>query len=219
MPGVRHFLPQARVVVHLCLIVLAFWIAAAGIAVGAEPIKLFGTVEIKRPLDSPPDWLDAMERNAKNPIFKPEQKLNSSTTWGELKARLEPLPPAEQLKQVNSFWNRWPYRTDMEAYGKEDYWAVPYEFIKHSGDCEDFSIAKFFTLRELGFPPESVRIVIVMETIRNIAHAILVVYLDGDAYILDNLSSNVLSHSRYRNYEPRYSVNEQHRWAHMKPKK
>ena len=214
-----HFWRHARVVLPLCLAVPLFCFFAAGAAVAAEAVKLFGTVEIRRPLDSPPDWLAVMERNAKNPIFEPEHKLNSSTAWGEFKARAEKLPFMEQLKLVNSFWNKWPYRMDKETYGKEDYWAAPYEFLKNSGDCEDFSIVKFFTLRALGVSPDNMRIVVLVETIRNIPHAVLVVYVDGDAYVLDNLSNNVLSHTRYRSYEPRYSVNEQSRWAHMKPKK
>ena len=214
-----HFLLPARLVLHLCLCLLGFWISLSGTAAGAESVKLFGTVEIRRPLDSPPDWLAVIERNAANPIFKPENKFNASTTWGELKAKAEKLSPLEQVKLVHSFWQRWPYRTDPEAYKKQDYWAAPYEFLKHSGDCEDFSIVKYFTLRELGFPIDSMRIVVGIETIRNIAHAVLAVYLDGEAYVLDNLSSNVLPHTRMRSYEPRYSVNEHNRWAHMKPKK
>ena len=203
---------------RLCLVLLVLWISSIGTAAYAESVKLFGTVEIKRPLNAPPGWLAVMERNAQNSIFKPENKLNSSTTWGELKARLEKLSRMEQLRQVSLFWNKWPYRTSIEAYGK-NYWAAPYEFLKLSGNCKEYSIAKFFTLRELGFLPDHMRIVVVMETIRNIAHAVLVVYLEGDAYVLDNLSNNAISHTRYRNYEPRYSVNDQSRWAHIKPKK
>jgi predicted transglutaminase-like cysteine proteinase len=159
-----------------------------------------------------------MERNTVHPALVPGSRLNNSTVWDDLKARLEGLPPLEQLKQANSFWNRWPYRLDPDAYGKPDYWAAPYEFVKNSGDCEDYSIAKYYTLRELGFAPEVLRIVVVMETVRNIAHAVLVVYLDGEAYVLDNLSANVLPHTRLRNYVPQFSVNEEFRWAHVRPK-
>ncbi len=194
---------------------------AAGSGAEAEPakIQLFGTVEVRRPLKTLPQWLSVLDRNAANPIFTPGSRLNTSTTWDDLKAKARGLSKLDQLKLVNSFWNRWPYREDSEVYGKPDYWAAPYEFRKNSGDCEDYSIAKYFTLKELGFSVDQMRIVVVMETIRNIAHAVLVVYLDGDAYVLDNLSTNVLSHKRLRNYVPQYSVNEKYRWAHMRPKK
>ena len=186
---------------------------------GETKVPLFGTVEIRRPLKTLPAWLSVLERNAANPIFEPGSRLNTSTTWEELKAKAKGLSELDQVKLVNSFWNRWPYREDWEVYGKPDYWAIPHEFRKNSGDCEDYSIAKYFTLRALGFPTDQLRIVVVMETIRNIAHAVLVVYLDGEAYVLDNLSTNVLPHSRLRNYVPQYSVNEEYRWAHMRPKK
>lgn len=183
-----------------------------------KKIQLFGTVEFKGHLKTLKQWLTVIEENKKTPIFSPEKKLNASTTWGSWKASLEKLPPLEQIKAVNSFWNRWPYRQDKDVYGKEDYWAAPYLFIKNSGDCEDYCIAKYFTLRELGFSPEQLRIVIVMEKIRNIAHAVLVVYINNDAYILDNLTGSVLSHTKSRNYAPQYSLNEEFRWAHVRPK-
>ena len=67
--------------------------------------------------------------------------------------------------------------------------------------------------------PKSMRIVVLRDTIRNLAHAVLVVYSDGDAFVLDNLSDIVLSHRRISNYSPQYSVNEFGRWAHIKGKK
>lgn len=201
---------------------LALWLcvspALAADGDKPKPIRLFGTVEFRGPLKGLPAWLGAMERNEKNPIFEPGSKLNASTTWDDFKAKAEKLPPMEQLKMVNRFWNRWPYRLDPEVYGKPDYWAAPYEFRKKSGDCEDYSIAKYYTLRELGWPVDKLRIVVLMETVRNVAHAVLVVYMDGDAYVLDNLSNNVLSHTRYKSYAPQFSVNEKYRWAHVRPK-
>ena len=208
----------------LCLvIVLACGFPAYASQKGAgktdtDKIRLFGTVEFRGPLKTLPAWLSVLERNAKNPIFVPGSRLNSKTTWDDFKAKAEKLSPLEQLRMVNSFWNQWPYREDTEVYGKTDYWAIPAQFRKNSGDCEDYSIAKYFTLRALGFPVEKMRIVVLMETIRNIAHAVLVVYLDGDAYVLDNLSKNVLSHTRYKNYLPQFSVNEKNRWVHVRPK-
>ena len=110
------------------------------------------------------------------------------------------------------------YREDIENWGREDYWAIPAEFIARSGDCEDYAIAKYFTLKELGIPPKSMRIVVLRDTIRNLAHAVLAVYMDGEAYILDNVTDIVLPHTRIRNYRPQFSVNEFGRWTHIKGK-
>lgn len=182
-----------------------------------ETPRLFGTVEFRGPVKNLPSWLGMLERNGKNPIFFPGSNLNARVTWDKLRDMLKDKTPLEQIKGVNSFWNQWPYRLDMAVYGQEDYWAAPYEFRKNSGDCEDYSIAKYFTLKALGFDPHTLRIIVLKDTIRNIAHAVLVVYLNHDIYILDNVSNAVLSHTRLQNYVPQYSVNEYSRWAHVRP--
>ncbi len=182
-------------------------------------IRLFGSVEFRQSNTALQSWQSMLKRNAGHPLFTPGSRLNSSTTWEQFRKRAEKLGGLDLLRLVNNFWNNWPYREDRDVYGQPDYWASPREFRENSGDCEDYSIAKYFTLRALGVPKENMRIVVLMETIRNLPHAVLVVYMDGDAYVLDNLSRQVLPHSRYRNYEPRFSINEDYRWAHMKPKK
>ena len=60
-------------------------------------------------------------------------------------------------------------------------------------------------------------IVVLKDTLRNLDHAVTAVYLDGDAWILDNLSNAVLSHKRLSHYRPQFSVNEEYRWAHLTP--
>ena len=79
------------------------------------------------------------------------------------------------------------------------------------------AIAKYFALRDLGFPASQMRIVVLKDTLRNLDHAVTAVYLDGDAWILDNLSNAVLSHKRLSHYRPQFSVNEEYRWAHLTP--
>ncbi len=201
------------------LICIFFSISDVSLAYSAEKILLFGKMEFKGRIKTLPQWVKVLEKNAKNPIFSDDSQLNSKTTWGQFKQELSTLSKKEQLNKVNLFWNRWPYRLDNQVWKTPDYWAAPYEFKKNSGDCEDYAIAKYFTLKELGFSVDDMRIVVVMETIRNIAHAVLAVYLDNDVYILDNLSNAVLSHTKLRNYDAQYSVNEKYRWGHVKAKK
>lgn len=227
--SLRTFIAALRVIALILLTGLGPLAAAAaaqgpGAAPPAAPaaggtsrgIKLFGTVEFRRPLSTLPGWLDVLERNAASPIFRPDRQFNRSTSWAQLRQRAEGKSPRELLRLVNSFWNSWPYREDQANWGKQDYWAAPAQFLKKSGDCEDYAIVKYFTLKELGIAPDSMRIVILRDTIRNLAHAVLVVYLDDDAYVLDNLSNVVQPHTRLRNYSPQYSVNEHGRWTHIK---
>jgi predicted transglutaminase-like cysteine proteinase len=121
-----------------------------------------------------------------------------------------------KLRKVNQYFNRWPYKEDNEVYGMREYWASPTEFLRRSGDCEDFAIAKFFALRHLGIANEEMRVIILWDTIRAIGHAVLAVYEKDDILVLDSLSSRILSHWKYKQYVPQYSMNETTRWAHVK---
>src|SRR3546814_6696492 len=104
---------------------------------------------------------------------------------------------------------------DRELYGVSEFWATPQEFMKRSGDCEDYAIAKFFVLRDLGYANDKLRIVILMDRIRRIGHAVLAVYALGDILILDSLTDLIFSHKKYRQYVPQYSMNETTRWEHF----
>ena len=130
-----------------------------------------------------------------------------------------PLDRMGQLHAVNRFFNRWPYKLDREIYGRSEYWATPAEFMVRSGDCEDYSIAKFFALRQLGLRNDEMRVVIIYDSLRALGHAVTAIYQDNDILILDSLSNLIVSHSRYKQYIPQYSMNETTRWAHVDRKR
>lgn len=136
--------------------------------------------------------------------------------WAALKEKVAGKTPMEQARAVNLFFNQWPYRTDMELWSVNEYWETPEEFIKKSGDCEDYAISKYYALRALGVPAERLRIVAVKDTIRGIGHAVLAFYEGDTAYILDNLSTMLIEHKRLTHYLPQFSVNEQFRWRHAR---
>ena len=105
------------------------------------------------------------------------------------------------------------------CWGKADYWVWPNLFLKKSGDCEDYAIVKYFTLKELGMDTDKLRIVVLRDTLRRLSHAVLAVYMDNDIVILDNISNAILPQGRLRHYVPQFSFNEKSRWAHMRGKK
>lgn len=179
--------------------------------------KIFGKMEIRSPVKSVPKWIRVLRENKVKAFFADDRKIQD-TTWGALKNKWKDLPIKEKLRTVNLFWNKWPYRQDVDVYKVLDYWAVPREFYENSGDCEDYSIMKYYSLIELGVSKENMRIAIVKEIIRNIAHAVLVVYVGNEAYVLDSLSNQLLSHKVYRHYDLRYTVNEFYKWSHFKAK-
>jgi predicted transglutaminase-like cysteine proteinase len=118
----------------------------------------------------------------------------------------------ELLGSVNTFFNRLPFVTDLAHWGVEDYWATPAEALASNGaDCEDFSIAKYFTLKELGVPIERLRITYVKAVRLNQAHMVLAYYPTRNAVplILDNLVDQVKPASERSDLIPVYSFNDE----------
>jgi predicted transglutaminase-like cysteine proteinase len=122
----------------------------------------------------------------------------------------------DDMKSVNSFWNKIPYYSDRQHWGVDDYWATPVEMLaSNGGDCEDYSISKYFSLKELNVPIESLRITYVRALKFNEAHMVLAYYPtpDGDPYIFDNLTSKLVPASERPDLEPVYSFNDEDLWA------
>lgn len=135
-----------------------------------------------------------------------------------------PKPPAllgdDELRSYTRFWNKIPYITDQQHWGVPDYWATPVEMqASNGGDCEDYSIAKYFSLKHLGLPPGSLRITYVRALRTNEAHMVLAYYPtpDADPLILDNMSNKVLPASERLDLEPVYSFNDDDMWAAAAP--
>ncbi len=185
----------------------------------ADGIPLFGTVEFRRPLDSLPAWAEVRRMNELEPIFVNGKVFTRTATWDSFKQGARGKSGMELLRYVNTFWNRFPYREDITNWGKADYWVWPNLFLKKSGDCEDYAIVKYFTLKELGMDTDKLRIVVLRDTLRRLSHAVLAVYMDNDIVILDNISNAILPQGRLRHYVPQFSFNEKARWAHMRGKK
>jgi predicted transglutaminase-like cysteine proteinase len=122
------------------------------------------------------------------------------------------VPSADGLQRVNTFLNRVPYRDDMVHWRVEDYWATPAETVgSNGGDCEDYAIAKYFLLKELGVPLASLRMVYVRAGKSAQAHMVLAYYPQPGAepLILDNLDDRVRSASSRPDLAPVYSFNEE----------
>lgn len=119
-----------------------------------------------------------------------------------------------QLKRVNDFVNRFAYRSDESNWDRADYWAAPAEFFNLGGDCEDFAIAKFFSLKRLGVPTDAMRIVVLRDDKRQTDHAVLTVEHEGETLMLDSVERAVLPWHEVRHYRPYFSVNDRYFWLH-----
>lgn len=127
------------------------------------------------------------------------------------------LPLDAMAQRVNAMMNARPYIGDNRNWGQSDYWATPVEFLTRGGDCEDYAIAKYASLRALGVPEERLRIAIVHDEVKDMPHAVLIVYTDGAALILDNQSKQVKNSAYVSRYRPIFSINRQAWWLHTAP--
>lgn len=128
-------------------------------------------------------------------------------------------PRSEQLSRVNDFFNlRVRFGDDIQIWQMADYWATPLQtLVRGQGDCEDYAIAKYLTLRALGVPQSELRLIYVRARIdgRAQAHMVLGYYPDphGEPLILDNLSGVVAPAAQRRDLSPIFSFNDEGLWA------
>ena len=123
----------------------------------------------------------------------------------------------QKLRDINEYFNRkLRFVDDQTNWGQNDYWATPIEaLMKGAGDCEDFAIAKYFSLQFMGVPIEKLRITYVKAKIGGAgsdltqAHMVLTYYATPDAepLVLDNLVSEIRPASRRGDLQPIFSFN------------
>ena len=195
----------------------------ASAVAGAFPQQLFGYQQLPQERISDfPQWLSALERQLKDGLKDGDcgdRTFNRChlAQWQHFLEQTRRLPVAEQLKAVNRYANTRDYVLDLDNYGVEDYWAIPREFLRNGGDCEDYVITKLFSLRWLGFPPDEMRLVVVQDTNLRVPHAVLAVARGQDTLILDNQIQAVLTDREVVHYAPVFSINESHWWIHLPP--
>ena len=202
--------------------VLALAASAFGAAQAATPVpSIFGTVEVKKTGLKPfPKWTESLVR------FKAERSANAGDcrvsaaqkchykTWAKFIIGLRGKSDREKIAAVNGFMNRAKYVVDQINWGIKDFWATPGQFFAQFGDCEDYAIAKYLSLRALGFDGTRMRIVVVQDLNLKVAHAILAVTVERQTWILDNQIKRVIEAEKIRHYRPVYSVNEESWWLH-----
>jgi predicted transglutaminase-like cysteine proteinase len=104
---------------------------------------------------------------------------------------------------------------DIRHWGEKDYWATPIEFLaSHGGDCEDFSIAKYFTLKAMGMSEEKLNLTYVKALQYNMHHMVLTYYRTPGAepLVLDNLVETIKPASQRTDLMPIFSFNGTGLW-------
>ncbi|WP_137819493.1 transglutaminase-like cysteine peptidase [Pseudomonas sp. 2FG] len=136
------------------------------------------------------------------------------TSWNALIEHGTALDERAKLVEVNGFINRSVvYASDRAIWGEYDYWATPAQTLSRGmGDCEDFAIAKYFTLVRMGVPSEKLRLTSVkaLERFQEAqAHMVLAYYPSPTAQplILDNRQAQIKPASERRDLLPVYAFN------------
>lgn len=176
-----------------------------------------------------PAWAHNLERHAADREAIRRCVNDKSACSGKLKS-LRPilvkgavLDPDRQLRLVNRYINKRRYKRDRRqmslsaAPGGEaklrNHWSTLLEFLRRGGDCEDYAVAKYFLLRELGFPAEDMRVLVTWEKSARDYHAVLAVRReDGSSWLLE--SDNTIVKGSHRRYRFIYALNEEGIWDH-----
>lgn len=147
----------------------------------------------------------------------------SVTAWRDLLTSTAGQPDSAKLKRVNDFFNRRVrFGEDRDIWGTEDYWASPLEVLgRAEGDCEDFAIAKYMTLKLLGVPSEKMRLAYVKARLGGPqssitqAHMVLSYYPapEDEPLILDNLISDIRPASRRPDLTTVFGFNTEGLWV------
>ncbi len=137
------------------------------------------------------------------------------TAWQQLTDDYQDDNEWQKINRVNRFFNQVRFLDDLDHWQKKDYWATPVEFlVTNGGDCEDFSVAKYFTLKQLGIPTARLRLMYVTALELNQAHMVLTYYEtpESEPLILDNLVTEIELASRRTDLQPVYSFNAEGLW-------
>ncbi|MCP4322658.1 MAG: transglutaminase [Psychromonas sp.] len=160
-------------------------------------------------------------------LFTPQLKEQFSATYGKQSRELleqwltlisdnESEDDWKRIHVANHFFNKKvSFVDDIIHWKKKDYWATPVEFIgTQGGDCEDFALAKYFTLKAMGVDPQKMRLMYVRALAVNQAHMVLIYSekLEDIPLVLDNINHKILPANKRRDLKPIYSFNGDGLW-------
>ena len=125
----------------------------------------------------------------------------------------------DQLKVLNKHINeRIQFHEDLDNWKVADYWSGVQELLNIGrGDCEDYAIAKYFSLVASGVSDKKLRLVraLVEQNNQQVPHMVLAYFHNestADPLILDNLTNDILSLSSRRDLKPEFSFNAEGVW-------
>lgn len=144
-----------------------------------------------------------------------QNALRRLQAWEKLVQDDSTTTDMEKLQKVNSFFNKMEFVDDQSHWGQQDYWATPVEFLASGGgDCEDFALAKYFTLKAIGVAEKRLNMTYVKALTLNQAHMVVTYHSTPAAVplVLDNLVANIEPATKRKDLLPVYSFNGSGLW-------
>ncbi len=186
------------------------WLCASVLAMACTALSVLAQVN-----------LDRMQQLAQSRYGN--HTANTVAQWRDLIAAISTLPDEQRVERVNAFFNkRIRWQQDIDIWGQNDYWATPLETMaRRTGDCEDFSIAKYMTLLLAGTAIDKLRITYVKAQMGGSlgkhyeAHMVLAYYPTpaADPLILDNMVDIVRPASKRPDLKPVFGFNSKGLWV------
>ncbi len=164
---------------------------------------------------TPPKIIKVIPPRAETPKPPPKPELTMVQRWEALMAKEHFAPTGEKLNSVNIFFNRLDRVDDRLLWGRDDYWATPLETLTAGGgDCEDFAIAKYFTLLNMDIPEQNMRIAYVISLVTKRPHMVLIYGANSlkEPLVLGTRNNFIVPVSQRRDLVPVYSFNNDGYW-------
>ena len=159
-----------------------------------------------------PKWITVTARHDLDMQQKENIANDNFQQWLQFIEGIRDKSRSEQIELVNNWVNNIPFHSDIANWQEKDHWATPQEFLAQGGDCEDFSTAKYMSLKMLGHNVEDMRLVVLDDKRLRKPHAVLAVDMEGKTCLLDNQIKHVLEPDAAPHYAPIYALNEKGWW-------
>ena len=138
-----------------------------------------------------------------------EQAVNRLNSLLVLMDELVESKEEKKIMNVNKFFNQLEFSADIQTWNKKDYWASRLEFLgKGRGDCEDFAVAKFLTMMQIGVPEKKLFLTYVKAVgYPEAAHMVVTYYPKPGTvpFVLDNYNQRILPATQRKDLIPVYS--------------
>ncbi|WP_208997962.1 transglutaminase-like cysteine peptidase [Pseudovibrio sp. FO-BEG1] len=189
-----------------------------------ESFGLFGSVEISggdsrafKKWEAVLPECDQQLASLKECIAGNVRCAGSVDYWSRIVRGVGQTQSVRQLSLLNSYINESAgYDPQAVAAGYADVWRAPLQFLGYRGDCEDYAIAKYFSLLALGYAEADLRFIVVKDSRRQVIHAVTSVQFQGERYVLDSLLPVATKEVDLLHYQPLVSMQRDAHFTHFR---